>query len=393
MSAPVPVLVFQNRFLLGGQERQTVLHLASLDRARWAPVVRCLRLEGEHLDDLARLGVTPQALGIRKLARPGTALRVWRLAAELRARGVRLVHAQDFYTDLVGFAVARLARVPCIVTRVDLAHALDGAQRAVLAAVSRAAARVLVNALCIRDACLRDGVSAARIAVVRNGVDLAAFDAEAARPVTAGWPGGGFGQGPTVMQIANMHHPVKGQGDLLHAWREVAGERPDARLVLVGDGTRRPELERMAGELGIAGSVTFAGFRRDAPALLARADLAVSSSHAEGISNALLEAMAARCPVVATAVGGTPEVVRDGVTGWLVPAGAPARLARRILDVLGDPGAGRRMGEVGRAVVAREFSVEAMRASYDALYASVLAESRARAPGLAGPPPSPRPVA
>ncbi|HET9594602.1 MAG TPA: glycosyltransferase, partial [Anaeromyxobacteraceae bacterium] len=285
-SEPVPVLIFQNRFLLGGQERQTVLHLGSLDRARWAPVVRCLRLEGEHLDDLARLGVRPEALGVRKLARPATALRVWRLAGELRARGVRLVHAQDFYTNLVGFAAASLARLPCIVTRVDLAHALDAGQRAVLAAVSRAAARVVVNAACIREACLRDGVEERRVVVVRNGLDLDAFDAEARRPLAAPWPAGEVGAGPVVMQVANMHHPVKGQDVLLRAWYEVSRAHPDARLVLVGDGARRPELERQARELDVAASVVFAGHRRDTPALLARADLVVSSSRAEGISNA-----------------------------------------------------------------------------------------------------------
>jgi L-malate glycosyltransferase len=189
-----------------------------------------------------------------------------------------------------------------------------------------------------------------------------------------------------------MHHPVKGQDVLLRAWREVARARPDARLVLVGDGARRPELERLAQELGVAASVAFAGYRRDAPALLARADLAVSSSRAEGISNAVLESMAARLPVVATAAGGTPEVVREGVTGWLVPPGHAPALARRLLDVLAAPDGGRRMGEVGRAFVAREFSVERMRAGYDALYASVLAEARAASRGMLGRPRAPRTV-
>lgn len=156
---PTRVLVLQNRFRIGGQEGQSLLHLATLDRARWDPVVRCLRLEGEYLEDLRRLGVHPQALDIHKMARPGTAWRVARLAAELRALGVRLVHAQDFHANNVGLVAAALAGVPCVVTRVDLGHALDPFRRQVLALVSRAAARVLVNALCIRDACLRDGVA------------------------------------------------------------------------------------------------------------------------------------------------------------------------------------------------------------------------------------------
>jgi glycosyltransferase involved in cell wall biosynthesis len=398
---PVKVLVFQNRFLIGGQERQTVLHLTTLDRRRWEPVVRCLRLEGEHLEDLARIGVRPESLDVHKMARPATLWRVARLAAQLRATGVALVHAQDFYTNTLGLLAARLAGIPSIVTRVDLAHALDPLQRKALALVSRHAARVLVNALCIRDACLRDGVQEDRIAVVRNGLDLAAFDRAAAgepdqrggaalfaRGPLGGEPSaspsveeGGAVRAPfdftrpTVVQVANMHHPVKGQADLLVAMREVLGKVPEAQLFLVGDGALRPRLERMAKELGIAGCIGFAGYRRDVPAILARSTVVVSASHAEGISNAVLEAMAARRPVVGTAVGGTPELVRDGANGFLVPPGAPPVLASRIMALLRNPTQARRMGEEGRLVVEREFGVEVMKQNYDALYSELVAEA------------------
>jgi glycosyltransferase involved in cell wall biosynthesis len=173
-----------------------------------------------------------------------------------------------------------------------------------------------------------------------------------------------------------MHHPVKGQEDLLVAFREVVRREPAAQLVLVGDGVRRPGLERLARELGIAGDVRFLGHRLDAPALLSRAAVVVSSSYAEGISNAVLEGMASRKPLVATAVGGNPELVREGVTGWLVPPGAPAQLAARVLDALRDREAAARLGAGGRAVVEREFSVEQMRLSYDAVYRACLEAAR-----------------
>ncbi len=374
MKAPVKVLVFQNRFLIGGQERQTVLHLATLDRSRWEPLVRCLKLEGEHLEDLARMGVRLESLDIRKMARPTTLWRVARLARHLRAEEVALVHAQDFHTNTLGLLAARLAGIPSIVTRVDLGHALDPMRRKALALVSCRAQRVVVNALCIRDACLADGVEPARIAVVRNGLDLPAFDhAATLEPAPAPLPLDLAP--PTVVQVANMHHPVKGQGDLLVAHREVLREIPEARLLLIGDGARRPGLEELARDLGIAGRVHFAGYRRDVPAVLARAKVAVSASYAEGISNAVLEAMAAHRPVVGTAVGGTPELVRDGVTGFLVPPGAPTQLAARIVALLKDPALARCMGDQGRALVEREFAVEAMRRSYDALYCDVVEEA------------------
>jgi glycosyltransferase involved in cell wall biosynthesis len=372
VSCPEKVLVLQNRFLIGGGERQTVLHLATLDRRAWEPVVACLKLEGEHLDDLARLGVRAEALGVTKLASPALLLHVARLVAKVRRERIALVHAQDFFTNVLGALAARLAGVPVVVTRVDLAHALDPARRRVLAAISRAASRVVVNALCIRDLCLRDGVAPDKVAVVRNGLDVARFDAEArAAPAD----GALDGAAPWIVQVANMHHPVKGHADLLFALRQVAREVPEARLALVGDGGRRPALERLARDLGVAARCRFLGARRDVPALLARATVAVSASHAEGISNAVLEAMAARLPLVATAAGGTPEVVKDGTTGLLVPPGAPAHLAARIVTLLRDRDLARRMGAAGRDAVAREFGVELMRQSYDALYRGVLAEA------------------
>ncbi len=372
--APVRVLIIQNRFRLGGQEGQTLLHLSSVDWSSWEPVVVCLQREGEYLaavEDLADL----ESLDVRKMARLGTLWSVAKLARRIRAERIALVHAQDFYSNVLGFLAARLAGVPNIVTRVDLGHVFNPVQRAALTAVSRASTRVLVNALAIRDQCISEGVHPDRIAVVRNGVDLTAFDAAATRSPVPPVPALDH---PAVVSVANMHHPVKGQVDLLEAMREVVRAVPDARLVLVGDGVRRPMLEALAKDLRLEDHCAFLGHRRDVPAILARAAVAVSASHAEGISNAILEAMAARKPVVATAVGGSPELVRDGVNGRLVPPGAPAQLAGRLRELLQNRGTARRLGEAGRELVEREFGLDAMRLSYDALYRGVVAESEGR---------------
>ncbi len=368
MREPARILIFQNRFLVGGQERQALLNVLTMDRTRFLPVVACLHLEGEHLDDLRAAGVQPVVFDIgRKMLRPRVALQVARLARFLRAERIALVHAQDIYTNALGLLAARAAGIPAVATRVDLGHHVVGYRRPLTRAVCRAADRVLVNALCIRELVVREGVEPDRVAVVRNGIDLAAQDraaeAEPSPPLTPGrW----------IACVANMHHPVKGQTDLLLAFRELLRSRPEARLALVGDGVRRPLLEQLAGELGIAARVAFLGCRTDVPAVLARAALAVSPSHAEGLSNAILEAMGRRLPVVATAVGGTPELVRDGANGCLVPPGSPAALARRMVEVLSSPARARRMGERGRRIVEREFDLAQMRLGYDALYDELL---------------------
>ncbi|MFY3744141.1 glycosyltransferase [Anaeromyxobacter sp. Red801] len=364
MPGPRRILIFQNRFRIGGQERQTVLNVRSMDRARFEPVVAVLHLDGDHLQDLEVAGVRPVVFDVGgRMIRPNTAWQLARIVRFVHAERIAVIHAQDVYTNVLGALAARLARVPMIVTRVDLGHHLEGYRRPLLQAASRVADRVLVNALCIRDLAVREGVEADRVAVVRNGVDLEELDREARRAPEHPAPEPG-----AVVCIANMHHPVKGQSDLLMAMREVLRARPDARLVLVGEGVRRPLLERLARRLGIADRCHFLGHRLDAPALLARAVAGVSASYAEGISNAILESMAMRLPVVATRVGGTPEVVREGQNGFLVPPGAPAALARRLLDLLRDPALRRRMGERGRRIVEEEFGLAQMRLSYDALY-------------------------
>ncbi|ACL66157.1 glycosyl transferase group 1 [Anaeromyxobacter dehalogenans 2CP-1] len=364
MPEPRRILIFQNRFRIGGQERQTVLNVRSMDRARFEPVVAVLHLDGDHLQDLEVAGVRPVVFDVGgRMIRPNTAWQLARIVRFVHTERIAVIHAQDVYTNVLGVLAARLARVPVILTRVDLGHHLEGYRRPLLQAASRVADRVLVNALCIRDLAVREGVEADRVAVVRNGVDLEALDLEARRAPDHPVPEPG-----AVVCIANMHHPVKGQSDLLVAMREVLRTRPDARLVLVGEGVRRPLLERLARRLGISDRCYFLGHRLDAPALLAQAVAGVSASYAEGISNAILESMAMRLPVVATRVGGTPEVVREGQNGFLVPPGAPAALARRILDLLRDPALRRRMGERGRRIVEEEFGLAQMRLSYDALY-------------------------
>jgi L-malate glycosyltransferase len=364
VSGPAKILIFQNRFLIGGQERQTVLNVETIDRSRFTPVVACLHVEGEFLEDLARLGIRPHLVDVgRKMLRPNTALQIMRLGRFIRAEGIALVHAQDIYTNVLGTLAARLAGVPSVVTRVDLGHHITGYRRPLVKLAGLRADRVLVNALCIRDLVVREGVEPDRVVVVRNGVDVTALESTAREAADPGLP-----PGRIVTCVANMHHPVKGQGDLLVAMREVLREAPDARLAFIGDGVRRPLLERLARQLGIADRCHFLGFRRDGAAILARATLSVSPSYAEGISNAILEAMALRLPVVATAVGGSPELVRDGQNGFLVPPGAPGALARRILDVLEARDERRRMGEAGRRIVDREFSIRQMRLGYDSMW-------------------------
>jgi len=153
-----------------------------------------------------------------------------------------------------------------------------------------------------------------------------------------------------------------------------------ARFVLVGDGPRETELRALAERLGVSNAVTFLGRRADVPALLARADVVCHPARMEGLPNAVMEAMAAARPLVATSVGGTPELVQDGIHGLLVPPEDPAALAAGILAVLRDPDRAARLARAAHARIESTFRLDQLVSRIDRLYGEIIG---AAAPQLA----------
>jgi glycosyltransferase involved in cell wall biosynthesis len=178
-----------------------------------------------------------------------------------------------------------------------------------------------------------------------------------------------------VIVVANLIG-YKGHEHFLQAWATVCRQFPDAVALLAGDGPVRSEREADARRLNLESNVRFLGIRRDVPALLTVADLLVHPSTQEGFCNALIEAMAASLPVVATDVGGNREAVIEGETGLLVPPGDADRLAAATLAVLEQPDRGRAWGREGRRRVAERFQRGRMLPEYEALYDDLLSRAR-----------------
>jgi L-malate glycosyltransferase len=357
-------------FGLGGTERQLVTLLSGLDRARWRPELICFRKVGPFLTDLAAMGVAPQTLPLGgSLMRPNTLSAIARLAHVLRDSQAALVHCHDIYSVLLGVPAARLAGVPVIAARRDLGHHVGRLMRPALRLALQGADCVLANAATVATQLeRREGVPAARLAIIPNGIDLPTFDAasrELAAPAPLGEDAGGA---VTVLTVARMTYQAKGHTDLIAAAPEVRRAIPTVRFVLAGDGPEEPELRRQAERLGVADAVSFLGRRPDAPALFARADVVCHPSRAEGLPNAVLEAMAAARPIVATTAGGTPELLHDGVHGILVPPADPPRLAAALIQVLGDRGRARALGVAARARVADRFSIRRLVDRTERLY-------------------------
>jgi glycosyltransferase involved in cell wall biosynthesis len=300
---------------------------------------------------------------------------------------VDIVHTYGFYPNVFGVAAARAAGTPVVIASIrDTGAYMTPSQKRVQRLACRLADVVLVNAEAIRRWLVADGYAADRIAVIHNGVSIGAFrrrDGGRRLRDELGVPH----DAPIVGMLSRLNQ-LKGVDDFLEAAAKVVARVPAARFLLIGDGalmrggalvdngTYRDGLHEAAARLGLADRLVFTGFRLDVADLLAECAVSVLPSHSEGLSNTLLESMAAGVPVVATDVGGNPEVVDEGGSGFLVPARNPEALADRICRVLGDPALAARLGERGRTRAADLFSIDRMLRDTQRLYEDLLQQPR-----------------
>ena len=371
VSPGIPVLHLVNRFWIGGAERQFV------ERLRRHPdgfraVVGCLEASGPMLSQVRALGYEPRVFPLLgSMLRPNTAVQIGRMAALIRKEGIKVVHGTDFNTNLLGLAAAKLSGAKAIVSRVDLGHLRSGFgkwHREAEKLNARLADLVVANAEAVRDVCIREeGVKPQNVMVVRNGLDLSLFDGLAAQPLQAPLP-----DGPLVAVIGNLW-PVKGHRTLVEAVAKLPPALHRFRFVCAGEGPEREFLTRRIAELGLAERIVLLGHRLDVPALLVRAQAACLCSSAEGLSNALMEAMAARLPIVATDVGGNPELAREN--GMLVPYGDAAALAAGLTELLSAPERMRAMGQRGRQHIELELTMDRMAEGHGALYRRALGKT------------------
>jgi glycosyltransferase involved in cell wall biosynthesis len=379
----VPVLHLINRFWIGGAERQFV------ERLRRHPdgfraVVGCLELFGPGLDQVRELGYEPHVFPLKgSMMRANTAVQIARMAALIRSEGIRIVHATDFNTNLLGLAAARLAGAKAIVSRVDLGHLRAGFgkwHRDAEKWNSRHADLVVANADAVREVCIREeGCDPERVLVVRNGIDLPLFDALAKKPLQAPLP---LTEGDLGVAVIGNLWPVKGHRTLVEAAARLRELLPNVKFLCAGEGPERQFLESRIAELGLEGRVFLLGHRLDVPAVLSRAHAACLCSSAEGLSNALMEAMAARLPLVATSVGGNPELVRPGENGLLVAPGDADALAAGLWQLLRDGARAKEMGARGRLRVESELTLAKMAEGHGALYRRALGEAAQPAAAL-----------
>jgi glycosyltransferase involved in cell wall biosynthesis len=373
---PRRVLHVISTLLRGGTELAMLDLIRSLDADRYSCRVAYLRGEPLLGPEVERATGRPAAaIGLRRKADPAALLR---LVSEVRRQRIDLVHTHMDLADYYGAAAGRLGGARGVVStrhNADEFRTRRTWKRYPFLVLERLSCAAADRVVCVSQGVaeflvVHEHLPRRRLSVIPNGIDEALLavppSREAARARLALPP-----FHPLLGSVGRLE-PQKGHSYLLRALQTIVATRPAAGLVIAGDGPLRDDLEAEARRLGLADRVRFLGFYRDVPALLAALDLFVLPSLWEGMSKALLEAMAVACPIVATRAVGVDEAVRDGEEGILVEPRDAAALAGAIGRVLDDPGLASRIGEAARRRAGAHHSMRAVGAAFDRLYREIL---------------------
>jgi sugar transferase (PEP-CTERM/EpsH1 system associated) len=360
---PARILYFSHSLGIGGLEVLLLELARRVDRKRFATAM-CVMESGGGLEKEFLAAGIPVFHCSKKEGKD--VFLPLRLARLMRREETAILHSNNYSPWIYGVLARKLVRG---VRQVHTEHSNVDEGRSVALWAERQAARstqALVADAGIVRAVLesRAGIPSRRVEVVYNGVDVDRY-----RPREEG----SRDQLRITVGIVARLVPVKNHALLLRAFKEVRDGGPaGVRLLVVGDGPLREELEALARSLELGDSVRFLGFRRDIPEILRSLDVFVLCSNSEGHSLTLLEAMASGLPVVATDVGGNGEVVREGVNGSLVPPGDTGALAAALKELIAEPERARALGRAGRQDVERRFSLTAMTERYEKIYETVL---------------------
>lgn len=374
-----------NIFLMKPSNRINVLFIIKPERAAGAEMVlleAAARLNRERFRVFAGLltpdreNLLPPQLHPIDFNLPGLNGWVWlrfflHLCWVLWRRKIQILHTNSYVPGNYARLAAALIRVPVIVDHWHGFTRLSRKRKIVCRLLGRITDLSLAVSQGVRDYLIEQcALDPAKVRVVPNGVDLERLRTH--RP----WAEvrqelGLAGNARVVGLVARLDHWGKGHREFLTALAALMDRYPVEALI-IGGGRREAEMRQLAAAMGLAGRVHFLGQRPDIPDLLAALDIFVLPSHSEGVSLALLEAMGMGLPVIATAVGGLPEVVADGVNGLLIPSQDPEALAQALARLLDDPALAKKLGENARRQVEENFSLERLGRKINEIYEELL---------------------
>ena len=360
--------------LRAGAEKQLYLLASSLNPEKFRPIIVQLspdtsfqvasgNLEGLELFHFPT-GKLYSLNGLRQINH---------LLSLTKNKKVDMIHTFFEKSEVMGWLAMRLSGTPVWITsRRDLGFKRKKIYDKIFRMTSKDCKKCIANCNAVREQAIQqENLPPGKIEVIYNGLDLSEYQ-QTLKNESLREELGVVNGVPLVGLIANFNFEIKGHIYFLGSAKKILEKVPNAKFVLVGDGALRLRYEEVARELNIKKDVYFLGKRTDVPAIISSLDVSVLSSTNEGFSNVIMESMAAGKPVVATNVGGSKEMIKDGITGYLVPPADSNAMANAIMDLLKSPEKAVAMGGMGRKVVQEKFTVETMVKKYEELYFSLV---------------------
>jgi glycosyltransferase involved in cell wall biosynthesis len=354
---------------IGGAERVIADTALGLDRKKYDASVWCVTRGGETASELSEKGIEVKILGISSYHNPLSTFKMTRL---LKSARPDIVHTHGYFASVIGRLAARIAGTPVILAHVHSTY-WEYKKRHIM--IERKLSRFTHKIICCSKAVENfvkntEKITDNKTIVVYNGVDEERFcPLQSPTSIRAEF---GMSEEAAVVGTVSSLTPHKGHEYLIQAASLVLDTLPSAKFIIVGDGPLRKRLEDQAKNLNIHPAVIFTGIRKDIPEMLSLMDVFVLPSHTrEGLGIAIIEAMAAERPVVATDIGGIPEAVNDGETGLLVPPGDQEALSEAIIDLLQNTKKAKEMGEKGRNRVKEKFTTKKMLSEIEHVYGSL----------------------
>ncbi|HMP89764.1 MAG TPA: glycosyltransferase [Kiritimatiellia bacterium] len=353
----------------GGTEGQCARVAMELSRRGQTHRIIVFRREGYFLPFVEKTCGPVEEIGIHGMFKRETFYAIRHLAQRIKQDHVEIVHAWDADAAIFGQFAADLAGVPLITSRRDLGQIYPIHKRWLMRRADQHAVCVVANARAIKDVFVAQGVPGQNIRVIPNILDSEELDHQAGNPFSRSAE---LPDGDRVVMVCRLD-PEKDVATFVRAAGMVAKQSPDAAFVIAGDGVDRIRLEAMCRDLQMTDRMVFLGDTTEVPALLKSCSIGVlTPSRNEGLSNTILEYMAASLPVVATECGGNRELVNPPVGGTIVPVGDANGLAEALLNLLKNPALRRTMGDANRKAIETIYRPDAVGDRFEALYREVL---------------------
>jgi glycosyltransferase involved in cell wall biosynthesis len=358
-----------DQLAVGGTEKQLSLLVASLNPDIFRPIVVQLVPHPSQKTTDTIGNVRLFHFPTRKIHSLHGLNQIRKLVNLAKDEQVNIIHTFFEKSEVMGWLVKRLAGIPVWITsRRDLGFKRKEIYNRIFRISSRDCDKCVANCNAVKEQTLqKERLPEEKIEVIYNGMDFS--------PYQKSYNGNAFrkeigidNQTALVGMIANFNFEIKGHQYFIEAAKRILEKVSNVEFVFVGDGALRQQYEKLSEDLGIRQKIQFLGRRNDIPVILSSLNVSVLCSTNEGFSNVILESMAAGKPVVATKVGGSPEMVTDGVTGYIVPPADSHSLANAVINLLNEPNKAEEMGKTGRKIANEKFTVEKMVKSYENMY-------------------------